>query len=157
MKRVDLRAGDTLLYAPSSFWSYLIAIKTFNKVSHCECYVGQGQSVASRDGQGVNLYPLRENGLTFVLRPNQPFDLDEALAWFTTVKGQQYDWKGLLRFFTWGKVGGIDTQNKQFCSEMLCRLYRAGGLDPFNGCDADSVSPAQFLYSSCFTKSVYAE
>lgn len=146
----DLRPGDCLLYAPSSFWSYVIALKTWNRVSHCEGFLGAGKSVASRDGLGVNVYDTRLVGLAVVLRPTQPFDLGKAQAWFQTVKGQQYDWKGLLRFVTWGQLGGIDTRDKMFCSEFLTRFYRAGGFDPFHGNDADAVAPATFLYSPFF-------
>lgn len=144
-----LSPGDCLLYKPSGFWSYAIAVKTWNKVSHCEAFVGNGLSVASRDGVGVGRYPLRTDGLAYVLRPNQPFELAAALKWFATVNGQKYDWVGLARFLAWG---GISTgkNDKMFCSEFLTRFYRAGGFNPFNpGQDADSVAPATFLYSPC--------
>lgn len=154
----DLKPGDHLLYGPSGFFGYGIAVKTFNKVSHCECFIGQedeanraGYSVASRDGIGVNRYPLRTSKLYYVLRPNQSFDLVKALAWFNTVKGQKYDWLGLVRFFTWGAVGGLDKNNAQFCSEFLIRFDRNGDFHPISKLiDADSVAPASFRYSTCF-------
>src|SRR5688500_1194148 len=102
MTRDELRQGDCLLYAPNSFWSYAIAVKTWNKVSHCEGYAGKGESVASRDGIGVGRYELRTKGLVYVLRPPAAFDVDRAMRWFATVNGQKYDWLGLSRFILWG-------------------------------------------------------
>lgn len=142
----ELRAGDCLLYKPNSFWSYAIAIKTWNRVSHCEAYIGAGESVAARDGVGVGRYPLRTAGLVTVVRPPTTFDLDEAMGWFATVNGQKYDWLGLTRFVLWGSTPFNDL-TKQFCSEFLTRWYRMGSCDPFNNKrDADSIAPAQFLY-----------
>lgn len=151
----QLRPGDCLLYRPNSFWGYAIAAKTWNFVSHCECFVGNGESVASRDGLGVSRYPLRTAGLYYVLRPNQPFDLAAALAWFATVNGQKYDWAGLARFVTWKRLG-TDLNDKMFCSEFLTRFYRAGKFFPFsNFIDADCVAPASFLYSPFFDEHDY--
>ncbi len=145
-----LKAGDCLLYAPNSFWGYAIATKTWMDCSHCECFVGDGFSVASRDGKGVAKYPFRTEGLRYILRPNQPFDLDEAMAWFQTVNGQPYDWAGLARFVTWKRIVPDDNA-KMFCSEFLTRFYRSGGFFPFpKHIDADCVAPASFLYSPYF-------
>lgn len=156
MRIADLQPGDCLLYAPQNFWSYAIAIKTWNKVAHCEAYIGDGYSVASRDGIGVGKYPLRTKGLMRILSPRGPFNFSDAMAWFETVNGQKYDWLGLARFIAWGEIpAGHD--NKQFCSEFLTRWYRAGGMDPFNKNDADSVAPATFLYSTCFDCFDYEE
>jgi len=153
----ELKPGDCLLYKPkkSSFFGWLISIKTWHMISHCEVYIGEGLSAASRDGQGVNIYPIRETELVSVYRPKPEykFVMNKALQWFLLeAKGQKYDWLGLLRF-TWGHSytkGG--TNNKQFCSEFLTRFYRAGGLDPFNGEDADAVPPYLFSISPVFEK-----
>ena len=102
----ELAPGDCLLYKPSSVWSYAIAIKTWNKVSHCEAYIGDGYSVASRDGLGVARYPLRLDGLVKVLTPNKAFSVGAAMAWFATVNGQGDDWIGLSRFLLWGAGPG---------------------------------------------------
>ena len=148
---IALRAGDCLLYRAKGFFGWAIAIKTWHSVSHCEGYVGLGKSVASRDGIGVNLYDWRSDGLIYVLRPNRPFDLKEALAQFNHKwKGQGYDWLGLLRFAWRSPVSRFRCDNKQFCSELLTRWYRAGGIDAFNGEDADAVVPSQFLQSLAF-------
>lgn len=157
MDLTQLKPGDCLLYKPkkSSIFGWLISIKTWHRVSHCEVYIGDGYSVASRDGLGVNVYPTRYSELTAVYRPKPEykFNLSSALKWFLTeAKGQKYDWIGLLRF-TWGASytkGG--TNNQQFCSEFLTRFYRAGGLDPFNGEDADAVPPYLFSISPVFEK-----
>lgn len=148
----QLLPGDALLYSPTGLWGYLIALKTWlGKISHIEVYAGDGESWASRDGKGVQLYPLRIDHVATVLRPTQPLDLLAMDQWFETVKGQAYDWGGLMRFLYWGSVGS-GNNNKQFCSEFAVRIFRAGGMDPFNGVDADAIAPATFLLSSCFTR-----
>ena len=147
-----LEPGDCLLYAPKGFFGWVISIKTWHAIAHCECYVGNGLSVASRDGIGVGQYDWRRSELKYVLRPNQPFDLPAALQRFDSEwRGQGYDWLGLLRFGWRAPVSAFRFQNKQFCSEFLARFYRAGGLDPFNRADADSIAPFQFLLAWCFT------
>lgn len=145
--------GDGLLYGPKGFFGYAIALKTWMKVAHVEVYAGDGMSWASRDGQGVGLYPVREDRLIQVLRPVRELDIAGMREWFLTVDGQGYDWFGLARFLAWGRIGTGDN-GKMFCSEFATRLYRAGGLDPFNGCDADAIAPATFLLSNGFTKVV---
>jgi len=148
---LSLQRGDCLLYAPKGFFGWVISLKTWHAVAHCECYVGTGLSVASRDGIGVGQFDWRRDGLKYVLRPNQPIDLFAALARFDSEwRGQGYDFMGLLRFGWREPVSLFRFQNKQFCSEFLCRFYRAGGIDPFNGEDADSIAPFQYLLSPCF-------
>lgn len=116
-----------------------------------EVYLGGGESAASRDGLGVAIYPLRTQGLSFVLRPTAPFNLREALTWFFAhAEGQRYDWLGLLRFAWRAKVVPNRFDNRQFCSEFAARFYRAGGFDPFNKQDADAVAPFMFLYCPFF-------
>lgn len=145
-----IRPGDCLLYAPTGVFGWLITIKTWHAVGHTETYVGQGYSVASRDGIGVNLYPLRESDLIAILRPKPEykFNLNKAFGWFwAKAKGQKYDWRGLLRF-TWGSdYSAGNDNNKMFCSEFVLRFYRAGGLDLMPGEDADAVAPFQFEYN----------
>ncbi len=144
-----LAPGDCLLYSGGGFFSRLIRIKTWSPISHVEVYIGGGLSVASRDGKGVNTYPLRLDGLVTVLRPARYVDMPAALAWHQHQVGQKYDWWGLMRFFTIGK----QSDTKQFCSEFATRFYRAGGFEPFTAeIDADLVSPGQFLYSPLFVR-----
>ena len=130
-----LQPGDVLLFNRQGFYNRLIMLKTWSRVSHCECYTTGGLTVASRNGKGVNIYDIDVNGLYGVLRPLQPFDLKAAMEWYMREShGQGYDWIGLLAFFSakWqGKENG-----KQFCSEFCTRFLRAGGVDPFLGADA---------------------
>lgn len=114
-------------------------------ISHIEVYVGDGKSVAARDGIGVGLFPLRTDRLTRVLRPNRPMNLEKGMAWFKTVVGQGYDWLGLLRF-SWRSEYIPDslTENKQFCSEFVTRFDRNSDFDPFPREDADAIAPFQF-------------
>jgi len=148
-----LKSGDFLLYRPTGFFGWIITIKTWHKIGHCECYIGDGYSVASRTGIGVGTYPFRADELAEVLRfkPEYKFKLNSALTWFLRVaKGQGYDWLGLLRF-AWGSdYTKGDKNNKQFCSEFLTRFARAGGVDPFNNDDADAIPPFMFADSPVF-------
>lgn len=147
-----LRPGDALLYKPGA-WSlsgWIISLKTWHATAHCEGYLGDGYSVASRDGIGVGCYPFRDDKLSMVLRPNvPPFDLAKAQTWFWSVDGQKYDWMGLLRFGWRSEVR--NDGDKMFCSEFLTRWYRRGGLDPFPREDADAVAPFEFKLSPVFS------
>jgi len=138
-----LEAGDIILYRPSSIIDWLIAIKCWTKVSHCEIYADDGMSFASRNGIGVNLYPLRLDGIAAVLRP-PPFDFKTARDWFfKEATGQKYDWKGLLCFLLAAKQGARD---RMFCSEFATRFYNRGFFHPFSpNWDADRVPPSFFL------------
>jgi len=144
-----IKPGDCLLYKPNGFFGWLIAVKTWNKVSHCEVYNGGGISFASRDGIGVNSYLFRRKQLAYVLRPKTPVNLDAARRWFLAdACGQKYDWKGILVFSLAVKQGAKD---KMFCSEFLTRFYREGNFHPFSeSYDADHIAPAQFLQSPEF-------
>jgi hypothetical protein len=147
-----LLPGDALLYGVNGWkspFSRLIQIKTWSDVSHIEVYLGDGKALASRNGEGVAIYPLRTDDLRYVLRPVEEFDMELARAWLkeSQVIGQKYDWWGLLRFFTIGK----GKSDRQFCSELATRFYRAGGLIPFHPViDADAVSPGMYLTSTAF-------
>lgn len=145
-----LQPGDCLLYSPDGFWGRLIAIKTWADVSHCEMYAGNGMSMASREWKGVNVYSLRTENLSYVLRPNAPFDFTAARQrWFPYVQGQGYDWKGLLCFTLAAKQGA---QDKMFCSEFMTRCYRAGGFNVVSPrVDADHVAPATLFQSATLT------
>lgn len=140
-----VRPGDVLLYAGTGFNAWVIKVKTWSPVSHCELALGGGQTAASRDGLGVGTYAVRENDLAYILRPDRPVNLAGVLAFHQQCLGQRYDWWGLLRFFTLGQ----QSQDKQFCSEYVTRLLRHGGLEPWQDAyDADLVSPGMFLCCS---------
>jgi hypothetical protein len=148
-----LKPGDTLLYFQQSAFDWLVALKTWNFVAHCEIYVGSGQSVASRQG-GVNLYPLRLDGLAYIRRPIMPFDFSSAMNWFSVpynprtgrgIEGQKYDYLGLLCFTLAVRQG---SPHRMFCSEFATRWYRRAGLYVVaQDYDADRVAPAQLLQS----------
>lgn len=150
-----LQPGDCLLYRPASFFGWLIAVKTWNKISHVEVFSHRlgnvDWSYASRDGIGVNRYSFRTAQLSRVLRPNGLLNLNSAEGWFKIeARGQKYDWLGLLCFTLAVKQG---SPNKMFCSEFATRWYRAAGFHPFaDGYDADKIAPANFLVSPNFTE-----
>lgn len=145
MTEPTFKTGDVLLYSGGSFFSRLIQFKTWSRYSHVEIYDGDGKSVASRDGLGVARYPVRLDGLRVILRPLAKFDADKARAWFDTVNGQPYDWFGLLAFTSAKRQGKNNW--KMFCSEFATRYLRAGGIDPFNGYDADGIAPGEMIKS----------
>ncbi len=139
--------GDVLLYRPAkrSIFGWLIAVKTWNQISHVEVSIGGGESVASRDGQGVDRYPERTSELVHVLRPTVPFDLAAALAWFEGQRGQPYGWLDLAAFMGWtGDAKGV------VCSPFATMFLRAGGIDPFRGYPHNKVPPFLFLTSPVF-------
>jgi len=148
----QMQPGDCLLYRTKGFWSWLIRVKTFSSVSHCEAVVVPGVEVIAARGEGVQRFAFKTEGLYAILRPVEPFDLEAAMAWFTrSAEGQGYHWWGLLRFFLLGKPSAGE-KTKMFCSELLVRWYRAGGVHPFAlGYDADKTSPGMFLASPKFT------
>jgi hypothetical protein len=142
MATTRLQPGDVMLYRPTGIFGRLIALKTWHAISHVEVAVGPGKAIASRDALGVNEYPIRWAQLAAVLRPDPArFDMAKAMEYFKTVKGQPYDFLGLLAFF---RTKGAATNGKQFCSEFATNFYRAGGLDPFDGEAAQTVPPFYF-------------
>lgn len=141
-----MQPGDVLLYRPSGKFGWLIAVKTWNRISHVEVAVSAHEAVASRDGLGVGRYPLRTAQLAHVLRPVPPFDLAAALRWFAReADGQPYGWWDLAQFM------GLNVNARGvICSTFATQFLRAGGLDPFNGYDAQKVAPFFFLTSPVF-------
>lgn len=147
----ELQFGDCLLY--STKWDLIdiiIRIKTWSVASHVEVYVGNDFSVASRNGIGVNRYPLRKDGLVAVLRPKLPLNRDAGMEYFyKKACGQGYDFKGLLCFALAVHQGSPD---KQFCSEFETNFYRACQFEPFSSdVSADTIAPGTNLFSSEFT------
>ena len=146
-----LKPGDCLLYKPSSLTGLIIAVKTWTWISHVEVYAGDGLSWASRDGIGVNRYPTRYSDLAYVRRPlrftrHHFFNMG---AWFETVRGQKYDWLGLLCFTLAVKQGAKD---RMFCSEFALNLYRAAGLNVLaKDCVPDHTAPSEFLQTPALT------
>lgn len=147
-KHKDLIPGDILLFDSPGLFSWLIRVKTGGKYSHCEVYVGNSSVWASRNGAGVNSYPLDLTHVTAILRPKGKLDWKGGMHWFYKVaKGQKYDWLGLLNFYI-AKMQGREN-NKMFCSEFVVRLFRAFGfpLFPFS-VDADGVAPSDLPHTN---------
>lgn len=146
-----LKSGDCLLYKPKGFFGRLIAFKTYHRIAHVEIYIGSGKSVASRDGKGVGLYPLRDTEVAYVLRPQALLDWAGFWKWFRTVNGQGYDWLGILRFAVTHSIG-TGNNGKMFCSEFAARAYWVLGAKVFSEAeDADAIVPADFLKSAALT------
>lgn len=138
-----LQPGDTILYFSHDVFDWIIALKTWCKAAHVEMYRGDGMSYASRNGIGVNTYPTRFSDVAAIVRPVKPLDMQSIALWFETVRGEGYDWAGLLCFTLAVRHG---SNRKQFCSELMTRLWRKGKGDPFNrNWDADRVPPSFFL------------
>lgn len=125
----ELMPGDILLYGGSGLVDRLIQFRTWSDVSHIEIYVGEGRSVASRNGIGVGLWDRRLDGLRRVYRVKAGvvFDLEKSVAWFKTVDGTGYGWFDLLRFY----LINVPTK-KLICSEFADLFFRNGGLPLFN-------------------------
>lgn len=159
-EEIEILPGDCLLYRPKGKFGWLISLKTWHMIGHCECFIGEfvdkndksgtiytNKSVASRDGKGVDVYDFRVDNLCYVLRPPDSFNLVHAMNWFDNqARGQKYDWLGLLRF-GWRTKFQPDkmAENKQFCSEFLARFYNKGDWPLFNTEDCDSIAPFEFL------------
>lgn len=142
-----MRPGDLVLYSGAGLWSWVIKVKTWSPVSHCEVVIGGGQTVTAREGRGVNVYAFTDAHLYAVLRPEWAPNLEAALRWFRGVQGQPYGYWQALRFFRLGK----EDQTRMMCSPCCARFYRAGGFHAFAGdFDASLVSPGMFLSSPHF-------
>lgn len=135
--------GDVLLYGAKGLYGKIIALKTWHGVGHCEVYIGNGFSVASRDGQGVGRYAARLDDIKHILRPELPFDLSAALCWFyREANGQPYGWLDLLQFI------GLNINRKgTICSTFVVDWLRAGGIPIFNAEPSTKIAPFQFLTS----------
>jgi hypothetical protein len=139
-----LKPGDKILYRPADLFDWVVAVKTWAKVSHIEIYAGNGRSVASRNGKGVGLYDLRETRVAAVLRSAPTFDLDKALCWFRNhALGDRYGWRTLLNFVL---LSSNPVPGHQVCSEFAANFDRAGGAADFPAWwPACRTAPAQFL------------
>ncbi len=135
-----LQPGDCLLYGSAgTFIDWCIQTKTGGVHTHVEIWEGNGNSVASRNGIGVNRYPFRAAQLITVRRPLQPFDQQLATKYFLSVFGEGYDWIGLSSF--WGIVTE-DMPHRLFCSSFATAYYRNGNIDIFNKfVDQVKISP----------------
>lgn len=141
----ELQVGDVLLYSPSDWIGWVIAVKTWTLLSHSEVYCGKGMVYAARSG-GVDLYKERlDKYLRFVRRPLMPagknFDADAAFEAVRQSLGAPYEFSALASFFMPWLHRHRATM---ICSSRVTFYLRAGGCEPFNPeVDADDVSPAQ--------------
>jgi len=146
IKRELLQAGDVLLYRGTGVYGFVIRVKTWHQIGHVEVYHGHGVSAASRDGQGVNIYPLREDKLCNVLRPNVPFRVSAADRFVASMRGTPYGWWDLANFTGWH----VDAKGI-VCSPFATLDLRAGGVPVFNSEPANLIAPFQFLLSEHLT------
>lgn len=142
-----LQPGDCLLYRPSGPFGWIIRVKTWHRISHIEIYLGGGKSSASRDGLGVNIYPLRTSQLAYVLRPKFHFDAAVATAFTEKNAGTPYGWLDLLDF-----TGFINIDKKGIvCSPWATLVFRL--FKPiFNTEEPNLVAPFEFLESEDFVQ-----
>lgn len=141
-----LRAGDVLLYRPVGFYGLLIWVKSWHPIAHVETFVGNGESIASRDGLGTGVYPLRLSELAIVCRPRVPVDIAGARARFEQLPHRPYGWLDLLEFI------GLDVDAPGIvCSPCATEVMRDAGLvDLFNGEPAKMIAPFQFALDPAF-------
>lgn len=151
MTGLDLLPGDVLLYRAKGLFGRIIALKTWHNISHVEIFVGNSQSVASRDGKGTGLYPWRLTELELVCRPIVAFDLAKAMVWFHEQPHCGYGWADLLQFMGWN----VDRKGI-VCSPFATLFSRAGGLDPFNGEPPNKIAPFEFALSPVYRVFSYA-
>jgi len=145
-----LEPGDCILYRPTDIFDDVVALKTFTRVSHVEVYIGDRFSVASRNGQGVDKYPVRETDVAAVRRPCPGFDLERAMHWFyfgngtePKAQGQKYGWRTLLTF---AMLNHNPIEGHMICSEFAAEFFKAGG-NPVFAKDYPSyrVPPSYFI------------
>lgn len=140
----DLKPGDALLYSSTDPVDWVIEHVTGGPVAHIEGYIGDSESVASRNGVGVGKYPLRLDGLVAVLRPPATFDLNNAMNWFEIVNGDGYDWQDLLPDFF--SAENQQTPNRLFCSAFMTLWYTEGNFNAISpNWPANKVDPVDFL------------
>lgn len=145
----DLKPGDVLLYKGQGFYSKLIFLKTWHEISHVEVFLGdvaekRNMSTASRDGQGVGIYPVRED-ISYVLRPNVPFNKDAALEFALKATGTPYGWWDLLQFI------GLDINTDGIvCSPYATYVERTASVNAFKNEKPEKIAPKDFLLSELY-------
>lgn len=139
-----LLPGDILLYNGSGFVDWAIKFRTWSDVAHVEIYLDDGFSTASRFGSGVDIYPLRLDGLQYVRRPVIHFDLAAARKFASLMHGMSYGYTDLGRFYLLNlPTGGL------ICSQYGDLLLRAAGVMAFaEDYPAGTVSPRDFRVTS---------
>jgi hypothetical protein len=139
---MTLLPGDVLLYKPKGIFGWAIRVKTWHPISHVEIAMLPGFSAASRDGEGVDYYRTRLEGLVHVLRPSVPFDLTGARQYVSAMLHTPYGWKDLLCFY------GMQIDAPGIvCSPFVTEVLRASGVPVFNHEPANLIAPCDFLKS----------
>lgn len=119
-----LQPGDCVFYRPTDIFDWAVVLKTWTRVSHIEVFIGDGYSVASRNGLGVGKYPVRLTDVAAVRRPGPGFDLEAAMKWFyASANGQKYGWRTLLSFVL---LNHNPIEGHMICSEFAAGFQRAG-------------------------------
>ena len=125
---VFLQPGDIMLYLAHGFVGGWIALKGSDDTSHAELYLGDGVSAASRGpSEGVNTYPVRWDGLGYILRPTVPFNLAKMRAFHDSCCGQGYALWDLVKVFYLRKQGN---PNQAQCSEHVARVCKVENGGP---------------------------
>lgn len=140
-----------LLYSPSGVFGYAIAVFDIKRVlkhgmaiSHVEVYKGGGYSYASRDGIGVDTYPLRTSNIACVLESTIPLDMGDMASGFQAKLGHKYDNATIVSHVTKGLTEGNHLE--EVCSEVAAYLMRcAGNFKLFGNKKPDQVKPIDFL------------
>lgn len=146
----ELQPGDILLYSPTDWIGWIIAVKTWTALSHVECYLGNGKVFAARP-EGVRIFKERiDTSLRYVRRPvlgpGQQFDLAGAMASVSDMMGKDYQESGLFRFY---KPWHTRHQATRICSSAATVWLRGGGCEPFNPTvTADDVAPSMLLQTN---------
>jgi hypothetical protein len=152
-----LETGDVLLYGrkPRDFFGLVTRIVTDSPAVHVEMYRGDGMSYASRNGIGVNSYPVRMEQLIAVLRPISLTTLQlKALDhWFFLpykdnpkygVIGRPYGWLDLLEFACNTKF----RTDGWICSEFVANAFFQMDYHPFSlSFDYGLIDPGDFFKS----------
>lgn len=143
----ELLPGDVILYSPTDWIGWLIALKTWVALSHIEVYLGRGKVVAARP-QGVDVYdPRIDDSLRYVRRPvigaGVQFNADAALESIKYMLGKPYQVSGLFKFYApWHHRH----KATRICSSVATVFLRGGGCQPFNpAVHADDTTPSMFF------------
>lgn len=138
----ELKPGDIFLYGGHDLFSHVTMLITWSRAVHVEVYWEGAYSLASRNGEGVNRYPIRSQGLIAILRPRGELNIAAGRQWWWQKANRRpYGWLDLLQFIN------IRIRTKGLiCSEFAALLFDHLECPLFRpGYDRGAVAPAQFL------------
>ena len=145
-----IQPGDHLIYnSMKDLVDWGIMLKTGSPACHIEICIAPGKAVAARNGIGVDDYPLRKEGLAWILRPKSPLDITSGLEWFyRSAHGQKYGWAELFNF--WLPFSDLPSDG-MICSTFAAFFGDACGFEAFNqNYDHNKISPADYTKSGAF-------